>query len=199
MNVTSTTMDNHLETRISPDRGKMGVWWFLASEVMTFGGFIAVYVLYRLASNGSWTEMAKHVSTPIGAINTLVLLTSSLTMVKAGAAVEDEDRKGARNFLGFTVLLGVLFLGIKAFEYSREIIHGYTPLSHTFWSFYYALTGLHALHVLGGIIVNLTLFIMAVRGSLWPKTQQRVEYAGLYWHFVDIVWIFIFPLLYLSY
>lgn len=179
--------------------GKMGLWWFLASEVMIFGGLIGCYILFRMASGGSWTSMAEHISTPIGSFNTLILLTSSLTMVKAFAAIEDEDRKRTRLFLAFTVLLGVTFLAVKAFEYSREIIQGFTPVSGLFWSFYYTMTGLHALHVLAGIIVNLTLFIMAVKGRLWPNTQQRVEYAGLYWHFVDIVWIFLFPLLYLSY
>ena len=177
----------------------MGMWWFLASEVMTFGGFIAVYLLYRMANGGTWAEMAEHVSTLIGSINTVVLLTSSLTMVKACQAVDEEDRVRTRNYLGLTVLLGLVFLGFKAVEYTNEIQHGFTPLAGSFWSFYYALTGLHALHMIGGIIANLVLFIMAARGTLWPKTQQRVEFIGLYWHFVDVVWIFLFPLLYLSY
>lgn len=179
--------------------GKIGIWWFLASEIMVFGGFIAIYILFRMASGGGWAEMAEHVSTPIGTFNTLILLTSSLTMVKAFEAIDAEDRKWARNFLAFTVLLGLTFLGIKAFEYSREIALGFTPVSGVFWSFYYTMTGLHGLHVLAGIVANFALYVMAVRGTLWPATQQRVEYAGLYWHFVDIVWIFLFPLLYLSY
>ncbi|MFQ6113138.1 MAG: heme-copper oxidase subunit III [bacterium] len=179
--------------------GKIGIWWFLASEIMVFGGLIACYVLFRMASGGAWTALAEHVSTPIGTFNTLVLLTSSLTMVKAFEAIDAEDRKRARNFLAFTVLLGLTFLGVKAFEYSREFALGFTPVSGLFWSFYYAMTGLHGLHVLAGFIANLALLIMAIRGTLWPSTQQRVEYAGLYWHFVDVVWIFLFPLLYLSY
>ena len=195
----SVPADGPILTDADPLRSKMGMWWFLASEVMTFGGFIAVYILYRLASGGSWAEMSKHVSTLIGSINTVVLLTSSLTMVNACEAVENEDRVKTRNFLGLTVLLGILFLGFKAVEYSKEISHGFTPLAGSFWSFYYALTGLHALHMIGGIIANLILFIMASRGTLWLQKQQRVEAVGLYWHFVDVVWIFLFPLLYLSY
>ena len=179
--------------------GKMAIWWFLASEIMVFGGLIAIYILYRMASAGAWTQLAEHVSTTIGAINTLVLLTSSLTMVKAHAAVEDGDRRRTKIFLGLTVLFGFMFLGFKAVEYATEISHGFTPLAGAFWSFYYAMTGLHGLHVLAGIVVNLALFIMAVKGNLWPHAHQRVEYAGLYWHFVDVVWIFLFPLLYLSY
>ncbi len=180
-------------------RGKMGIWWFLASEIMVFGGFIGTYILFRMASGGAWTQMAEHVSTPIGSFNTLVLLTSSLTMVKAFEAIDAERRRAARTFLAWTVALGLLFLGVKAFEYSREIAQGFTPLSSLFWSYYYAMTGLHGLHVLAGIVANGSLLTMAIRGTLWPRTQQRVEYAGLYWHFVDIVWIFLFPLLYLSY
>jgi heme/copper-type cytochrome/quinol oxidase subunit 3 len=179
--------------------GKMGIWWFLASEIMMFGGLICSYILFRLASAGAWAEMAHHVSTAIGAINTFVLLTSSLTMVMAHAAIEDENRQRTKLYLGLTILLGLMFLGLKAVEYTSEISQGFTPLAGTFWSFYYAMTGLHGLHVLAGIIANLALFIMALRGTLWPATQQRVEYAGLYWHFVDVVWIFLFPLLYLSY
>jgi heme/copper-type cytochrome/quinol oxidase subunit 3 len=179
--------------------GKMGIWWFLASEIMVFGGLIAIYILFRMASASAWAEMAHHVSTTIGAINTMVLLTSSLTMVMAHAAIEDENRQRAKLYLGLTILLGTMFLGFKAVEYTSEISKGFTPLAGAFWSFYYAMTGLHGLHVLVGIIANLALFLMALRGTLWPGTQQRVEYAGLYWHFVDVVWIFLFPLLYLSY
>ncbi len=180
-------------------RGKMGMWWFLASEIMVFGGFLAIYILYRMASGGAWAAHAEHVSATIGTFNTVLLLTSSLTMVKAFEYIDADDREKARNFLLFTVLLGVAFLGVKGFEYSKEIAAGYTPLSGIFWSFYYALTGLHGLHVLAGVILNFSLFMMAARGTLWPKTQGRVEYAGLYWHFVDLIWIFLFPLLYLSY
>lgn len=195
--VTEAAHDNRMMT-IAPI-GKMGIWWFLASEIMVFGGLIGSYILFRMASAGAWAEMGNHVNTLIGAINTMVLLTSSLTMVLAHAAVEDENRQRAKLYLGLTVLGGLMFLGFKAVEYAGEISHGFTPLAGTFWSFYYAMTGLHGLHVLVGIIANLALFIMAARGTLWPNTQQRVEYAGLYWHFVDVVWIFLFPLLYLSY
>jgi len=179
--------------------GKMGIWWFLASEIMVFGGLIGSYLLFRWASAGAWSEMAHHVNTVIGSINTFVLLTSSLTMVMAHAAIEDENRQRAKLYLGLTVLLGLMFMGFKALEYSGEIAKGFTPLAGTFWSFYYLMTGLHGLHVLVGIIANFALWVMALRGNLWPKAQQRVEYSGLYWHFVDLVWIFLFPLLYLSY
>jgi len=177
--------------------GKIGMWWFLASEIMVFGGLIACYILLRLASAG-WAETAAHVSLRIASINTLVLLTSSLTMVLAFAAVEARDHQSVCRFLALTVLLGLMFLGIKAYEYSTELAQGFTPLAGLFWSFYYAMTGLHALHVLGGVTVNAVLLMMAVSGRAWAHVQHRVELAGLYWHFVDVVWIFLFPLIYMT-
>jgi cytochrome c oxidase subunit 3 len=177
--------------------GKLAIWWFLASEIMTFGGLLASFVLCRLAAGG-WEDQSAHVNVRIAAFNTLLLVTSSFTIVQAHAAVEQDNRSRVAPYLLLTVLLGLAFLGVKAFEYSREIAHGFTPSTGTFWSFYYGLTGLHALHVLAGVIANATLCVLAARGRLWPNVQQRVEYAGLYWHFVDVVWIFLFPLVYLS-
>ena len=186
------------DDRLRPATGKLGVWWFLASEIMVFGGLIGSYALFRVA-HGGWAEQASHVNWRLGAVNTLVLVTSSLTMILAHNSVRSDRRQRAARFLLATVLLGLTFLGIKAIEYSREIGEGLTPASGMFWSFYYIMTGLHGLHVLGGIILNATLFLAAVRGTLWSKhLSDRVEFAGLYWHFVDVVWIFLFPLLYLA-
>ena len=176
--------------------GKMGVWWFLASEIVLFGGLIGAFVMSRLGSGG-WSAMAAHLSVPIGTINTFVLLTSSLTMVLAFAAAEKGDQKGIRTWLLLTVLLGLAFLIIKGFEWGGKIGAGFTPAAGSFWSFYYTMTGLHALHVLAGVVINLLLFLSALRGLLRGR-EHRVELAGLYWHFVDVVWIFLFPLLYLS-
>jgi len=176
--------------------GKVGVWWFLASEIMVFGGLIGSYILSRIAAGG-WAAERAHVNTRIAIINTIVLVTSSFTIVKAHAAAEADDRRRTRRFMLATVLLGCTFLCIKGFEYSREIEHGFTPATSLFWSFYYTMTGLHGLHVLVGIIINFALFL-AVGGAGWPRIKHRIEYAGLYWHFVDVVWIFLFPLLYLA-
>jgi heme/copper-type cytochrome/quinol oxidase subunit 3 len=120
-----------------------------------------------------------------------------MTIVMAHAATEENDYRKVANFLGLTVLLGLGFLGMKAIEYTTEISNGFLPSSGIFWSFYYGMTGLHALHVLAGIIVNLALWIQALKGSL-ARNGHRVELAGLYWHLVDIIWIFLFPLLYLA-
>jgi len=176
--------------------GKIGVWWFLASEIPVFGGLIASYIVVRLGSGG-WGEAATHLNFSLALANTFVLLTSSLTMVLAFAGVEDKNPQRLRTYLELTILLGVVFLGIKAFEYAGEISHGFTPGSGIFWSFYYGMTGLHALHVLAGIVVNAMLLIAVLRDMLRPN-EHRVELAGLYWHFVDIIWIFLFPLLYLT-
>ena len=176
--------------------GKVGTWWFLSSEIPTFGGVLVAYIVMRLGSSG-WGEASSHLNFNVALINTFLLLTSSMTIVMAHAAVQEDDYRSVANYLGLTVLLGLGFLGMKAFEYSVEIHHGFLPSSGIFWSFYYGMTGLHALHVLAGIIVNLVLWISALRRTLAPN-GHRVELAGLYWHFVDIVWIFLFPLLYLA-
>jgi heme/copper-type cytochrome/quinol oxidase subunit 3 len=190
-------MNSHPEplTSTSIPTGKLGMWWFLASEITVFGGLIGSFILMRLGSAG-WSEAAAHLSFSFPFINTLVLLTSSMTMVMAHAAVEEGDTKKLRTFLLLTILLGAVFLGLKAGEYTRELTQGFFPSTNLFWAFYYGMTGLHALHVLGGIVVNVILLLTVTKGT--AAQQQRVEFAGLYWHFVDIVWIFLFPLLYLT-
>ncbi len=176
--------------------GKTGTWWFLASEIPVFGGLIASYIVVRLGSTG-WHEAASHLNFNLALLNTFLLLTSSMTIVMAFAATVEKDYRKVANFLGLTVLLGVGFLVVKAVEYTTEIQHGFTPAAGVFWSFYYGMTGLHALHVAAGIIVNAVLWVGALRGTL-AKNSHRVELAGLYWHLVDIIWIFLFPLLYLA-
>lgn len=178
--------------RSGPSAAKIAVWWFLASEIMVFGGLLASFVVFRLGG-GRWYDASEHLGVTLAAVNTLILLTSSLTIVQAFAAAERGDEPGVRRGLALTVLGGVAFLGVKAVEYSIEVSHGFVPSAGIFWSFYYTMTGLHALHVLGGVVVNAVL-LAAPRA----RTARRVEMAGLYWHFVDVVWIFLFPLLYLS-
>jgi len=173
---------------------KLAVWCFLASEVMVFGGLIASFLVFRLGGPG-WAGASHHLSAPLAALNTLVLLTSSYTIVRAFVAAERGDGTGLRINLGATVLGGLVFLGIKAIEYTTEIRAGFAPSAGIFWSFYYTMTGLHGLHVLGGIVVNVVVLLAAASSLEHP---HRVEMAGLYWHFVDLVWIFLFPLLYLS-
>lgn len=172
--------------------GRVAMWWFLSSEVAVFGGLIAVYLLNRLR-HPEWATEASHTAPAIGATNTMVLLTSSLAMVLAHKAASHDDRKRAVRWMTVTLFLGLLFLGFKAIEYSREISHGYVPQRSLFWSFYYLMTGLHGLHVIAGLVAIAAVAAGVRRG----RHLYRVESVGLYWHFVDVVWIFLFPLLYL--
>jgi heme/copper-type cytochrome/quinol oxidase subunit 3 len=158
-----------------------------------FGGLIACYVLFRWR-HPEWGAEAVHTVNAAGAFNTLVLLTSSLSMVMAHAAVSRGDRARAARNLGLTLLGGLVFLGVKIYEYSHEIHAGFVPSKSLFWSFYYAMTGLHALHVIGGMVAIFVIMLAVRKG----RDPQRVEYVGIYWHFVDVVWIFLFPLLYLA-
>jgi heme/copper-type cytochrome/quinol oxidase subunit 3 len=175
---------------------KLGLWVFLASEIILFGGLIGSYIIMRIG-NTAWAEASGHLSVPIGSLNTFILLTSSLTMVLALVAAARGEVTAGRWFLLATVVLGLVFIVIKGFEWSGKISHGLIPSTNGYWSFYYIMTGLHALHVLIGILINGLLWFMSLVGRrLLPA--HRLDAAGLYWHFVDVVWIFLFPLLYLS-
>lgn len=173
--------------------GLLAVWWVIASEIVIFGGLLGSYIMYRLAHE-DWSEQAAHTNMWIGAFNTLVLLTSSLAAVLAHRAAEAGDGKKAHRLLWYTFAGGATFLCVKAAEWTIEISAGYTLTSSTFWSFYYTAAGLHALHVLAGIII----IAIVARSALRNLELHRVELIGVYWHFVDVVWIFLFPLLYIA-
>ena len=173
--------------------GRLAVWWVIASEIVIFGGLLVSYIMYRIAHD-SFAEQAAHTNTWIGAFNTLVLLTSSLMAVQAHKAADHGDGPRAARFLYLTAGGGLLFAVVKAFEWASEIRHGYTITSSTFWSFYYTAAGLHAAHVLAGVVIMLIVAASAKR----YQELHRVELIGLYWHFVDVVWIFLFPLLYIA-
>jgi heme/copper-type cytochrome/quinol oxidase subunit 3 len=172
--------------------GRVGMWWFLSSEIAVFGGLIAAYVLNRMR-HPEWAAEAGHTWFPIGAINTAVLLTSSLTVVLAHAASKRHEPTAILRLLGTTVALGGLFLVFKGIEYGHELADGVRPGTNLFWSFYFLMTGLHAMHVLGGLVAIACVMAAVAR----DRHLYRVETVGLYWHFVDIVWIFLFPLLYI--
>ncbi|HEX9779903.1 MAG TPA: cytochrome c oxidase subunit 3 [bacterium] len=176
--------------------GKLGMWVFLASEVMFFTGLIGAYVVLRL-SNPAWPGPDGHLSVMLGTINTLILICSSATIVLALAAAQRDALPAVRGWLGLTMALGAAFLGVKGMEYAAKLTHDIVPSTNIFWSAYYTLTGFHALHVLGGILFNLWVWSASWRAPSWRRQGHRLELAGLYWHFVDIVWIFLFPLLYL--
>ena len=185
-----------------PDTGvnnvKLGIWLFLASEVMLFGGLFSTYVILRLGGT-DWPLGSDILSVPIGTFNTAVLIGSSVTMVMAHASLKMNQFDQFKKYMGLTVLLALVFLTVKSYEYFDKISHGDLPSATTFLAIYWTMTALHGLHIIGGVVVN---------GYFWgPGSKMfhsrpemfanRVEAAGLYWHFVDLVWIFLFPVLYL--
>ena len=189
----AATLDSSTSTGIPS--GKLGMWIFLASEVMFFAGLIAAYVVLKMG-HPAWPGSDGHLSVPMGTTNTFVLIGSSMTIVMALAASEQGSIAGIRKWLGATLLLGATFLVIKGFEYKAKFSHHIFPSTNVFWSAYFTMTGLHALHVIGGLGLNLWVLTLT-RSPAWPRRKHLLELAGLYWHFVDIVWIFLFPLLYL--
>lgn len=172
--------------------GRLAVWWVIASEIVIFGGVLGGYIMHRLG-HPDWANQAANTNTWAGAFNTLVLLSSSLSAVLAHQAAEQGNGKRAANMLYLTCLGALTFLIVKSFEWHHEISEGMTITSNTFWSFYYTAAGLHGLHVIAGAIIMLFVAADAKKN----KELQRVENIGIYWHFVDLVWIFLFPLLYL--
>ena len=177
---------------------KLGTWCFLASEVMLFGGLFSAYVLLRTGA-AHWPRGSELLNVPLATFNTLVLITSSVTMVMSWASLAMKEFEKYRKYMGLTILLGLTFLAVKSFEYSVKFQHHHFPKSDVFYAIYFTLTGLHGLHVLGGILLN-TYFLFP-GSALWRTEPEqftgRIECAGLYWHFVDLVWIFLFPVLYL--
>ena len=176
--------------------GKLGVWLFLASEVMLFGALFSTYILLRVGAV-EWPH--GELSIPLGAINTVILICSSVTMVVAWAKLKMGDFARGRMFVLVTVALALVFLVNKYFEYAEHFAKGEAPWHSTFFAIYFTLTGLHGLHIIGGIVVML--YLAGPGAKLWHRNSEqytnRIEYTGLYWHFVDIIWIFLFPILYL--
>jgi heme/copper-type cytochrome/quinol oxidase subunit 3 len=171
----------------------LAVWWIVASEIVIFGGVLTSYIMHRLAHD-AWSIQSANTNMWIGAFNTLVLLTSSLTAVLAHQAAEAGDGKLAAKRLYMTVGGALTFASVKAVEWTIEISHGFTITSSPFWSFYYVAAGIHAAHVIAGAFIMLFVAQTAKRN----QELQRVEIIGIYWHFVDLVWIFLFPLLYIA-
>lgn len=180
------------------DNRKLLMWLFLGSEGMFFGSLIATYLLYRGRSlAGPFPGHNFAFNIPYTSVSSFVLLMSSLTMVLALAAVQRGDQRGLRTWLLATALLGLVFVGGQAFEFTSFVEKGVTLSTNVFGSSFFTLTGFHGAHVTVGIVILLSLFVMALRGRITTENSLTIELAGLYWHFVDIVWILIFTLVYL--
>jgi cytochrome c oxidase subunit 3 len=191
------------------EASSLGMWVFLITEIMFFGGLFTGYAVYRNAYPEAFAEASRHLGVVLGAINTAVLICSSLTMALAVHAAQLGRRKVLVTFLLLTIVLGSVFLGIKVVEYSHKfhehLVPGLdfrfegprAPQAQLFFSFYFAMTGMHALHMIIGIGLLSVLVRLSWRGRFSATYYWPVELTGLYWHFVDIVWIYLFPLLYL--
>ena len=180
---------------------KLGIWIFLASEVMLFGGLFSAYIFLRMAAPpGDFAHWGSELNVPLATLNTLVLITSSVTMVMSWASLKLKDFDKYKIYMGLTLLCAAIFLVVKYFEYTAKFHHDIFPSSSTFMAIYFTLTGLHGLHIIGGMIV-ITYFFLPFGNKMWHTDPEhftnRVEVVGLYWHFVDLVWIFLFPVLYL--
>jgi cytochrome c oxidase subunit III len=199
------------------DADALGIWVFLVTEIMFFGGLFAAYAIYRWLYFAAFAGGSRILDVRVGALNTVVLLGSSLTMALSVRSAQTGNRRALVLFLILTMILGGVFLGVKAYEYDQKFVEHIVPgldwapegavlahlapggLEHAqlYFFFYFAMTGLHAIHMIIGMGLLLWLVLRSRQGNFTPHYFAPVEVVGLYWHFVDIVWIFLFPLLYL--
>ncbi|MEC7901777.1 MAG: cytochrome c oxidase subunit 3 [Candidatus Neomarinimicrobiota bacterium] len=197
-------MDIPFNVKERPDtglyNGKLGIWLFLASEVMLFGGLFSAYIFLRTGVD-NWPAGTEYLDVRLATLNTLFLISSSVTMVMSWASLKLNDFKKFKFYSGTTLLFAFGFLVIKYFEYSAKFSHfpPYLPSTNNFLGIYFTMTGLHVLHVIGGIVV--IGYYFGPGSKMWKADPERftnrIEIVGLYWHFVDLVWIFLFPVLYL--
>jgi len=192
------------------EAARLGMWIFLATEVLFFGGLFLAYTVYRFTYGHVFAEASRHLDDIFGGSNTAVLLFSSLLMALAVRAAELGRQKQLVRLLLATAFFGIVFMTVKGFEYHKDFVDHLVPGANFHWAgadpgnaelffwVYFAMTGLHAIHVTVGIGIILVLALLAWRGKFSGGNYAPVEVAGLYWHFVDIVWIFLFPLLYLA-
>jgi cytochrome c oxidase subunit III len=196
-----------METHQDNTDSKIGMWLFLLSEIILFGGLFLLYSSYRYKNPLDFHLAAWELNRVLGTINTLILITSSLTIALSILFVQKGDHKLSMILLSATIFLGLLFLGIKYVEWTTKIEHGLYPNSPRllgrskgevlFFGLYYSMTGLHGLHVLVGIFVLSVMLVLMMRGKIDENRSVPLENTGLYWHLVDIIWIFLFPLFYL--
>ncbi len=191
----------------------LGMWVFLLTEIMFFGGMFCAYTVYRSTYPAAFASTSQHMNPLWGAVNTAVLIVSSLSMALAVRAARLGQQKVLQLLLLVTIFFGLCFLGVKAIEYHEHWVDNKVPLIGGHWNyseepqfarqaqimfcFYFFMTGFHALHMVVGVGLMLTIYFMAAKGKFSTTYFTPVEISGLYWHFVDIVWIFLFPLLYL--
>jgi cytochrome c oxidase subunit III len=187
-----------VQSPLTPDSmGKLGMWLFLCADAMTFGAAIAAYLALRIG-NMNWPTPSTILGIPSTAVMTFVLICSSLTMVEALSALRRDDQAGFRKFLALTILGGLIFLGLQAREWTHLIgTEGLSIKTSLFSATFFILTGFHGCHVFGGVVYLSVIFLRAMAGKITSAKYGLAEVAGLYWHFVDLVWILIFTFVYL--
>ena len=203
-------LQHHFETmQQQKEASTLGMWLFLLTEVLFFGGLFFAYLLYRMWYFEAFAEASRTIAIAPGLINTAVLIASSLTMALGVRAAQTSQRSATVRWLILTIILGCVFLGIKVYEYADKFEHHHVPGANfisegpwaaqeqIFFSLYFTMTGLHAVHMIVGVVMMSIITWMAHKGKFDSTYYTPVEMAGLYWHFVDLVWIYLFPLLYL--
>ena len=176
---------------------KLGMWIFLGSEVMFFTALIGAYIILRVAHPESWAQPGEVLNVPVTAINTFLLICSSVTMVKAFAAAQHGQQRQLRLWLLATVLIGASFVGVQVFEYIELVHKGFVPSEGLYGSTFFTMTGFHGFHVTIGVICMIFVTWRAFQGRYTAADHRGVEVIGLYWHFVDLVWIILFTIVYL--
>ena len=184
------------ESPLTPGWGKLMMWVFLISDAMSFAGLLAAYGTVRLASD-KWPVPSEVLDVPLTALNTFILICSSVTMVKALSAIKHGDARGMIRWLGGTILGGLTFLGIQAYEWTHLIEHGLSIRTSLFGATFFILTGFHGCHVASGVIYLSCIAARGAQGAYTAARNSPVEIAGLYWHFVDLIWILVFTFVYL--
>jgi cytochrome c oxidase subunit III len=198
---------NHVEEHRDDEASKLGMWLFIFTELLLFGGLFIVYSIFRHEYYQAFRESSLELSVTIGAINTIALLFSSMTVAMALTAMQKNDKKTALIMIGITLLMALVFLVNKYFEWGHKIEHGLYPGSALmplldrghllYFSLYFFMTGLHAFHIIVGMVLLFVCLFKVKNGSIHHEKYALLENGALYWHLVDLIWIFLFPLMYL--
>jgi len=193
----SGTSAEHHDPSVAFESAKLGVWTFLATEVLLFGALFTAYTVFRMKYPELFRVEHAKLDRVLGAVNTVVLITSSFTVVLGVDAIKRGKARLLEVCFGATILLAAVFLCVKYVEYAAKFHHGLYPGTNLFFSLYFTMTGLHGIHVLLGMALLAYVIVLSRRGRLSGAWRTPAEMSGLYWHFVDLVWIYLFPLLYL--
>ena len=188
---------HHVDPAVEYSSSKLGMWLFLGTEILLFGGLFAAYAIFRAKYPEMFMEQHLELNKKLGAINTCILIFSSLTMAMGVSAIQRGKQKVTAILILITILCGLAFGVVKYFEYSAKFHHHIYPDTSIFFSLYFMMTGLHMLHVFVGLLILATLLVLTMKGKFNAKYSTPIEVGGLYWHLVDLIWIYLFPLLYL--